>query len=240
MEPISPKPVIRGVFFDLGGTLVFPDSKRIAGVFHRSCGIGTGADEWMTAVHQATAELDRRLSEEDGFLGDDWWETYFGQAKKFLRCSGDIRDFTWRAFTKQLLKEHVAENLWSAWVPGVKEVLARLGQAGYSLGVISNSDGRVLDQIQRFGIEEHFGFIIDSHVVGCEKPGPEIFHLALEKSGLPAESVLYVGDFVNIDHRGARGVGMDAVIIDPLGLRADMGAPTIPALDGIFAFLEGR
>ena len=227
----------RGVFFDMGGTLVFPDPKRIAGVFTRMVGISSQADDWMNAVHQATADLDRELAQNASYLTGEWWEIYFGRMRSSLPFGKDVREFTWKAFTKQLLKEHVTENLWSCWVPGVREVLDALEKAGFYLGVISNSDGRVQEQINRFGIQDKFRFVLDSHVVKCEKPAPEIFRLALEKSGLPAEDVLYVGDFVNIDYRGALGVGMKAVIIDPLGLRPDLGAPTIPDLPSLKGFI---
>ena len=57
-------------------------------------------------------------------------------------------------------------------------------------------------------------------VVG--KPEPPLFELALKRMGLTAEDAVMVGDSVDSDVRGARRVGMTAVLFAPQG-----------ALDGV-------
>jgi len=51
--------------------------------------------------------------------------------------------------------------------------------------------------------------------VGVEKLDPRIFEMALARAGVrPAEAV-YVGDLYAVDVLGARGAGMEAILIDP-------------------------
>jgi putative hydrolase of the HAD superfamily len=53
--------------------------------------------------------------------------------------------------------------------------------------------------------------------VGVEKPDPSIFHLALEQARGPGAAAVYVGDLYSVDVLGARGAGLDAVLLDPRG-----------------------
>jgi putative hydrolase of the HAD superfamily len=63
--------------------------------------------------------------------------------------------------------------------------------------------------------------VIDSHVVGVEKPDPRIFALALAALDLAAERCLYVGDTVHFDVTGARNAGIHPLHLDPFGLCPD-------------------
>lgn len=63
--------------------------------------------------------------------------------------------------------------------------------------------------------------VIDSHVVGVEKPDPRIFELALSALDLPADRCVYVGDTVYFDVSGARNAGILPLHFDPFGLCPD-------------------
>ncbi len=60
--------------------------------------------------------------------------------------------------------------------------------------------------------------IVDSHVVGVEKPDPAIFAFALEPMGLDPARCVYVGDTRFADVAGARAAGMIPLHLDPYGL----------------------
>ena len=49
--------------------------------------------------------------------------------------------------------------------------------------------------------------MIDSALVGVEKPDPAIFRAALEALGVAPEEALYVGDLYEVDVVGARAAG---------------------------------
>lgn len=59
--------------------------------------------------------------------------------------------------------------------------------------------------------------VIDSHVVGIEKPDPRIFGFALDVLGADPARCLYVGDTIRFDVRGALAAGLFPVHMDPFG-----------------------
>jgi putative hydrolase of the HAD superfamily len=63
--------------------------------------------------------------------------------------------------------------------------------------------------------------VVDSAVVGIEKPDPRIFAFALQVLDVPAERTLYVGDTVRNDVLGARAAGLHPLHLDPFDLHAD-------------------
>jgi putative hydrolase of the HAD superfamily len=65
--------------------------------------------------------------------------------------------------------------------------------------------------------------IIDSRVIGIEKPDPRPFLLALKALGESPARAVHVGDSLHSDVVGAMGVGMRAIHIDPLNLCDENG-----------------
>ncbi|MGH7415222.1 MAG: HAD family hydrolase, partial [Candidatus Rokuibacteriota bacterium] len=63
-------------------------------------------------------------------------------------------------------------------------------------------------------------FIIDSAVVGVQKPDPRIFHLGLREAGVAPAEAVYVGDLYSVDVLGARAAGLDGILLDPRGFWA--------------------
>lgn len=99
--------------------------------------------------------------------------------------------------------------------PHIGAILATLREQGYRIGLVSNTGrtwGRFLRPIQdELGIGKHFDVRVFSDEVGWRKPRQEIFRRALEDLRLPPEAVVHVGDDVEADVVGARGMGMRAV-----------------------------
>jgi putative hydrolase of the HAD superfamily len=93
------------------------------------------------------------------------------------------------------------------------------------LGIISNADGSIEEQLRRSEIcqiGEGLGVpvlaIIDSTVVGVAKPAAEIFRHALDPLGISPAQAAYVGDTVRYDVRGARNAGLVPIHFDPYDL----------------------
>jgi HAD superfamily hydrolase (TIGR01509 family) len=129
-----------------------------------------------------------------------------------------------------LYPEGDAMRLWSYVLPGVREALEQFKEMGLQLVVVSNADGSVERQLKRDDIRSYFDAVIDSHIVGFEKPDPRIFQHALDVSGAAAERTLYVGDIYGIDVVGARSAGLHAVLLDPYSDWPDLDCPKIPDL----------
>lgn len=122
---------------------------------------------------------------------------------------------------RTLRRLHEEWHLWCRTMPGTAEALDRLRAAGLRLAVVSNSDGRVEEALAAAGIRDRFELVLDSAVVGVEKPDPAIFRAALGALGVAPEETLYVGDLYDVDVVGARRAGIEAVL-----LVADAAAPS--------------
>ena len=72
--------------------------------------------------------------------------------------------------------------------------------------------------LESIGLADRLDFVVDSCVVGVEKPDRRIFELALREAGVDAAEAVYVGDLYSVDVLGARAAGIDAILLDPRGL----------------------
>jgi putative hydrolase of the HAD superfamily len=100
-------------------------------------------------------------------------------------------------------------------LPGIPEALSRLVDAGFRLVVVSNSDGTVESGLRDRGLRRFFGPVVDSALVGYEKPDRRIFEYALRVSGAEPETTLHVGDLYDADVLGARAAGIHPALVDP-------------------------
>lgn len=226
-------PRVRAVLFDAGNTLIYADPERMAAML-----AAAGAVTDAAAVGAAELEARRRLHEliAEGHAGTEpeVWREYFGA---LFRGAGVPKERMEEA--GRLLREtHAREHLWTHVEEGTTQTLEALADAGYRLGVISNADGRVESVLERVGLRPHFEFVLDSEVVGAEKPDPRIFREACRLLDLDAAVCLYVGDLYPVDYLGATRAGMEAVLLDPLGIHRGH-APTVGRLDALPAFVAG-
>lgn len=83
------------------------------------------------------------------------------------------------------------------------------------LAVISNTifEGKLHDSdLKRLGIFKYFNFTIYSSDVGVRKPDSKIFEIILEKLKVSPDEAIFVGDRLYDDIKGAKSVGMTAVL----------------------------
>jgi FMN phosphatase YigB (HAD superfamily) len=88
------------------------------------------------------------------------------------------------------------------------------------------------------GFRGHLDTVVDSHLVGVEKPDPRIFGIALERLGARAETAMFLGDVPAIDVAGARAAGIAAVLLDRHDLYEEADAPRIRRLEDLPGWLE--
>lgn len=96
-------------------------------------------------------------------------------------------------------------------MPWAIEVLEYL-RPNYKLHIITNGFEEVqYRKLNNSGIDGYFGEVIDSETAGVKKPHPDIFHMALQRTGAtPAASVM-IGDSLEADILGARAVGLQTL-----------------------------
>ena len=203
---------ITTVLFDAGGTLVFLDYFFLARELRRS-GISVSSRAVRIAEYAAKAEIDRRLLDLTADTDETRRRPYFTALLDHLGVESQRAEQLIASFDTI----HMKNNLWHRMMPSTPTVLRQLRMRGLTLGVVSNSDGRVTSILQECGITQFFDIILDSHEVGVEKPDPQIFALALQRLRVHPQHSMYVGDIYGIDIVGAERAGLQAVLLDTLG-----------------------
>ncbi len=129
--------------------------------------------------------------------------------------------------------------------PETKNVLEKLKEQGYKLGIISNWSWHLPELCESFDIARYFEAIITSSRVGFPKPQTEIFKVGLEKLKAEPSQSLHIGDTFSADIEGAWKAGLKALwIIRPDGQwRAEpqtslQKSIQIKNLEEIWPFLE--
>jgi FMN phosphatase YigB (HAD superfamily) len=215
------------VLFDVGGVLLLPTRERIVGAFERAeCRIA--ADVLDAAHYTAAAAFTTDLDA----IGD-WegcWRTYLAAyVDACLEATGiDAVEVDRDDIHRHVDSEFADAALWLEPIAGAKKVVEELRDAGVALGIVSNADGVMGERLRRLelvqvgpGLGVEIDCVIDSGAVGCMKPDPRIFQLALDAVGTDASRAWYVGDMPGIDVVGARRAGLRPFLLDPLGLHGD-------------------
>jgi len=213
---------VKGVFFDLYGTLVTLGD------------VGAAWSDWLTALHAALVEhglaMDRDQFAQscDGFFGkpeparvEDGFTVYE------RRMNAHCRELALSLKPDQLKSAAAsALNAWHAHArldPEAHEVLAEFSR-DKKVALISNFDQapHVHDFLSGAGLTDFFDLVVVSDDIGLKKPDPRIFHFALDRTGLSPEQVVHIGDMTD-DVLGAQAAGITPVLI-----RRDWADPIIP------------
>ena len=105
------------------------------------------------------------------------------------------------------------------WISGAPQVLTRLHEAGFVLGVLSNTGPFTWNDVLSNILPADFDpalfdprLIVVSSAVGAEKPDPRIFQFAITQTDLPAGEILFVTE--TMEHvLAAQASGMRALWI---------------------------
>lgn len=221
----------KAVLFDVGNTLVWMDHPFIVDVL-REHGVETTVEGLVQAEYASKLLMDQ-LARATHMDERSRGETYFAE---MFRQVG-VPESSFPSLAQRMFARHAERNLWASVGERTLETLEELRRRGYRLGVISNADGRVEALLESVGLRPHFELVIDSGVVGINKPDPRIFHLAAERMGVQPAETLYVGDIYEIDVQGARAAGMEAILIDPLSSREGLDCDRIRAIHDLLDLL---
>jgi putative hydrolase of the HAD superfamily len=205
------------LLLDAGNTIVFLDEAAVAAAA-RTVGADVAPERVHASIRPAVRAYERFL---DG--GGSHEEAWFVYMRELLVQAGAARELGDVA-SAAVRRSHDELNLWRRVPAGLPEILDRLRRAGVRLGVVSNSEGKIAELLETVGIASYFETVVDSGVVGVRKPDPRIFAIALDRLGVAASNALYAGDVPDIDVRGARAAGVDAVLIDAFGHYPDFDA----------------
>jgi putative hydrolase of the HAD superfamily len=222
MPSISPGALahVDTVFLDVGNTLISIDFEWVAAEL-AARGHGCGAAALLRAEAAARPAYSRRLFVDGMPAGSDLFREYLrtivGGIPDIVACGPDAFEALLTELRAVLRPDGKASTLWRLVMPGVPDALARLARKGLRLVVVSNSDGTVARSLEAAGLLPHLTAVIDSALVGFEKPDPRIFLAALERTGSDASRTVHVGDLYHADVLGARGAGITPLLLDPFG-----------------------
>lgn len=131
----------------------------------------------------------------------------------------------------------------TGWQPAIRsslEALPKLAATGVRLAVVSNSDGTVEARLGAAGVAQvgpgpgvSLSALIDSGVVGIEKPDSRIFELALTACGVRPEAAVHVGDSRRTDVAGALAAGIRPLHMDPFDLCPDRSHDHVRSLGDV-------
>lgn len=222
------------VFLDAGGTLIHPDRSFIVKQL-ADCGVKLDAAK-VDAAERSARDLLRSVllseaSEDDATRLRIFWDA-------FVRSTG-CPDEAVKGVVEAIMARHRDGQLWVDVEDGTAATLRTLREQGYTLGVVSNADGRVERFLELAGLRRYLDFVVDSAVVGVEKPDPGIFRIALDRAGVEPRMAVHVGDIYEIDVMGARAAGVEGILLDPAGTE-DVDAPTIASLADLPAWLAAH
>ena len=217
------------VFLDVGNTLISIDFDWVAAELAER-GHACGAAALLRAEAASRPAYSRRLFVEGVPPGTDLFRAYLrsivGEVPAIAALPADAFEALLTELRAVLRPDGRASTLWRQVMPGVPEALARLARRGLRLVVVSNSDGTVAQSLEAAGLLTHMTQVIDSHLVGFEKPDPRIFLAALKLAGADAARTVHVGDLYHADVLGARGAGITPLMLDPFGDWTDVDCLT--------------
>jgi len=199
--------VLRAVFFDMGGTLVTytgthdPWRAPVLEAIEREF----GKRWWAEPLYAADI---RRAKTDDPYRQEtERWLAEWLRERRVDLDAGQIARLR-RAFARPLPTEFVL-------AAGAAEALAWCRASHLAVAVLTNTlsrgDTEVRGDFQQLGLDSLVDHIVTSYSTGWEKPHPAMFERGLAETGVAASEACMVGDSLEVDVAGAKGMGMRAI-----------------------------
>ena len=182
---------LKAIFFDMDGTIIDTekDGHRVA--FNEAFALLGINAEWDVAKYHQLLQIAG---------GKERMKFFFqGEGKKYLPGGISIEDFVQQL---HLLKTEIFVSLIESSKlplrPGIKRLMQEANEKGILIGICTTSNEKAVKAIVNSlltGIK--IDLILAGDIVAKKKPDPEIYLLALQKTGLAGDEVLVVEDSEN-------------------------------------------
>ena len=202
----------KGVFFDLGGTLLiaYPDEPHMRHARRKMAeiaGSNLPYEEFYALIEERYAAYRKWADGELKESGDeDLWLKWLLPDYDPVRIRQVCHEMSFLYRQAKGRREIV---------DGGAEVVAELHRRGYRLGIISNiiGENEIPDWLEENGLDSCFDAVVLSSVCHIRKPSHKIYLYACEKMGVAPEDCASVGDNIRRDIPGAKIAGIGCSII---------------------------
>lgn len=226
---------IKGIFFDLGGTLIYPPSG--SWMFSDLAYRYFPRDKLSEPSAQAAMDRASRRLDENHLLHTTDGE--YAQFYEYYKTVSDalpelgLTDKDLRAVTDD--KVYNKADNYGIFSDSVETLKAVYGK--YKLGIISDTWPSIVPLLEHFDILKYFDCITFSFELGTFKPDRRMYEDALSKICLPPENTVFIDDSArNLD--GARAAGINPVLIRAMpGIEPVEGIPDIERISGLLGLL---
>ena len=215
--------MIKGVFFDLGGTL-FSYKKMQTGMMDLFAkmvdrfSLEHDVTEVAHVYNLVGKEVDLEFAQMPFFLGRDYFKANFERYLERIGKPEFVSHFDWY----EVLFLQTMDSSFEIQ-PDCHATLEKLKSIGLYLSIVSNIDDNMLNPlIERERLDRWFTHMTSSEAAKSCKPDLQFFRVALQKSSLSANEVMFVGDSLEQDILGAHAMGMHTTLISEPGQSAPM------------------
>jgi REG-2-like HAD superfamily hydrolase len=236
-KPTAPdRRPLRTVFFDFGNT-VATLSMSVPEVWSkvlRDRGHVVASEILEPALREADAELSPRLYDHLGRMRE-FWARYDGLVLDRLGIP-DERG----ALAASIDQAFEDTHRWFRVYPEARDALRSLRGMGWNLGVISNNTEEIMRTLKDLDLAQYFDHVTFSQEAGAEKPDSAIFQLALRRARCQPDEAVHIGDKYEADVLGARGVGIEPILLDRENRWPNADCARVRDLREAVALIRGR
>jgi len=231
--------MIKAIFFDFYNTLVSFDPPR--------------EELQATACREFGIEVDRKAIPRGYWFADDFMSRENARSPIHKRSPADEMSF-WSDYESIILNKagadvskELALSIFTrarqldrklVLFDDVLPIIRTLRGREIVLGLVSNLSRGLDGHVNELGLTGYVDFALTSSEIGAEKPHPPIFLAALERAGVAASEAIHVGDQYHSDVLGAKGVGINPLLLDRDGFWEGVDdCPRIRSLGEIVNYL---
>jgi len=214
----------------------------------------TLADELARVLERRGHPVSREELHRAWEIADRWFWQEYHRPDNETWGSDEAIEHTWRDYHGVMLGElgfgderhdlidailegQFASDAWELY-PDVMPALRELrSMDGLRIGVLSDWGSNLGGILESLGLSDYLDFVLASGAVGLAKPNPAFFRVALERAGSEAGRAVMIGDSLRADVEGARGAGMDGILLmRPEGpTQSDQPPADVPAIASLEA-----
>jgi putative hydrolase of the HAD superfamily len=198
---------IKALLFDSGDTLLEP----VGGGWWPRPALRFLLDRSPSFVEpeRLSAALDRGMEYLDTHHHVETEDEEIAQFREYYAIVLAALDLDTSAETiEQLAQEQIEQRPF----PDTRSTLEEFRRSGLRLGVVSNAWPSLERTYRVLGLRDFFDAFVISSKLGCLKPDPRIYRVAIEQIGVDPQSTIFVDD--DADYvQAAKSLGMCGVVI---------------------------